>query len=454
MKKLFSILLAFVLLLSTMVFAQNDTDDLTNLQKSMDILEELGCNVKKDSQTLTFKSIKNDNKINLGNDSFALLDEDDRIISIDRIKETNEDSFRENTPKIDFRLTQTLVEKKLVKEGYELVQSGYFDDTTLRLRYEKMMPSGGHNQYDAYDVYIDTENGALVSFKKKGVEKEEFSLRSLSQIRNPISENKAISIANEFLKKYNKEPIQEVKIGTAIPNNDFFRIIKGDSVDGTPIVINEDNIVDQDIREVYILDNENLEVYVDLYSGELLGGDLFMYEGGSISVPDVAYGTARATDAHSGLARMGYDPVDVAASVTNFKSRANTMLGYGLKAFYAGCHGDSNVIGTNKNGGSFLKYNDVPSSNYQFVFLAACNTAANTNWSSAFGIYNGISKNKAFLGWYESINSVQNYNYCWQLWNQTSRGKSVRNAALDAANKITEYCPIRFRGDRSYDGFD
>lgn len=52
------------------------------------------------------------------------------------------------------------------------------------------------------------------------------------------------------------------------------------------------------------------------------------------------------------------------------------------------------------------------------------------------------------------INSVQNYNYCWQLWNQTSRGKLVRNAALDAANKITEYCSIRFRGNRSYDGGD
>lgn len=38
--------------------------------------------------------------------------------------------------------------------------------------------------------------------------------------------------------------------------------------------------------------------------------------------------------------------------------------------------------------------------------------------------------------------------------NSDDRGKSVRNAALDAANKITEYCPIRFRGNRSYDGFD
>ncbi|MDD7411087.1 hypothetical protein [Fusobacterium gastrosuis] len=45
---------------------------------------------------------------------------------------------------------------------------------------------------------------------------------------------------------------------------------------------------------------------------------------------------------------MGYDPVDVAASVTNFKSRTSRMLGYGLKAFYAGCYGSANSIGTNK----------------------------------------------------------------------------------------------------------
>jgi len=35
------------------------------------------------------------------------------------------------------------------------------------LRYEKILPLRGHDQYDAYDVYIDTDNGVL---KKKGVE--------------------------------------------------------------------------------------------------------------------------------------------------------------------------------------------------------------------------------------------------------------------------------------------
>ena len=60
---------------------------------------------------------------------------------------------------------------------------------------------------------------------------------------------------------------------------------------------------------------------------------------------------------------------------------------------------------------------------------------------------------KIDVGWYESIGGYFSYNYLWQFWNSTSSGKSVRQAALDAANKIPEYCPIRFYGNRNYDGF-
>lgn len=452
MKKLLLILLALVLALPTTVFAQDYMNDTTNFQKSMEILEELGCNVEKEHQLLGLRSAKDDNRVNLGNESFALLDENDRIISIDRIKETNEDSFRHSTPKRDFRFTQTLVEQKLIKEGYELVHSGYFDDTTLRLRYEKMMPYGGHNQYDAYDVYIDTENGALVSFKKKGIEKEEISLRSFSQNRNPISEDKAIGIANEFLKKYNKGEIQEVRIGTAIPNNDFFRLMDGKE-ETEPVIISEENLEGHIIKEVYILENEEVEVYVDLYSGEIVGGELYLYNAGAASVNDSAipYPRESVTDAQSGLSRMGYDSVDMRVGLTtNFRSNILDMLP--KRAFYVNCHGSSTTIGIGKSGYS-LEYTEIPSGTYQFVFLDACNTGSESTWASAFGIRNGTSNKRAFLGWYESIGGYFSYNYLWQFWNSTASGKSVRQAALDAANKIPEYCPIRFYGNRNYDGF-
>lgn len=131
MKKFLIILLVLVLALPATVFAQGYMNDTTNFQKSMEILEELGCNVEKEHQLFNLRSAKDNNRVNLGNESFALLDEDDRIISIDRIKETNGDYFRQNTPKKDFRVTQNLVEQKLVKEGYELVHSGYFDKVKI-----------------------------------------------------------------------------------------------------------------------------------------------------------------------------------------------------------------------------------------------------------------------------------------------------------------------------------
>lgn len=452
MKKFLLILLALVLALPATVFAQGYMDDTTNFQKSMEILEELGCNVEKEHQLFNLRSAKDTNRVNLGNESFALLDEDNRIISIDRIKETNGDYFRQNTPKKDFRVTQNLVEQKLVKEGYELVHSGYFDDTTLRLRYEKMMPYGGHNQYDAYDAYIDTENGALVSFKKKGIEKNEISLRSFSQTKNPISEDEAIGIANEFLKKYNKGEIQEVRIGTAIPNNDFFRLMDGKE-ETEPVIISEENLEGHIIKEVYILKNEEVEVYVDLYSGEIIGGELYLYNAGAMSVSDSAipYPRESVTDAQSGLYRMGYNSVDMAIGLSNgFKTRAINMLP--KRAFYVNAHGSANVIGSN-DGSSFMRSSEVPDGTYQFVFLDACNTGSESTWASAFGIRNRTSNKRAFLGWYESIGGYFSYNYLWQFWNSTASGKSVRQAALDAANKIPEYCPIRFYGNRNYDGF-
>lgn len=452
MKKFLLILLALALVLPTTVFAKGYRDDTTNFQKSMEILEELGCDVEKDHQLFNLRSAKDDKRVNLGNESFALLDKDDRIISIDRIKETNEDSFRQSAPKKDFRFTQTLIEAKLIKEGYELVHSGYFDDTTLILRYEKMMPYGGHNQYDAYDVYIDTENGALVSFKKKGIEKEEISLRSFSQTRNPIPKDKAIRIANEFLKKYNKGEIQEVSVGTAIPNKDFFRLMDGKE-ETEPVIISEENLEDQIIKEVYILKNEKVEVYVDLYSGEIVGGELYLYNAGAASINDdaIPYPRESVTDAQSGLARMGYDSVDMRIGLTtNFRRNILGMLP--KRAFYVNCHGNSTTIGIGRSGYG-IDYTEIPSGTYQFVFLDACNTGSKSIWASAFGIRNGTSNKRAFLGWYESIGGHFSYNYLWQFWNSTASNKSVRQAALDAANKVPKYCPIRFYGNRNYNGF-
>ena len=220
-----------------------------------------------------------------------------------------------------------------------------------------------------------------------------------------------------------------------------------------PVIISEENLEGHTIKEVYILENEEVEVYVDLYSGEIVGGELYLYNAGAASVNDSAipYPRESVTDAQSGLSRMGYDSVDMRVGLTtNFRSNILDMLP--KRAFYVNCHGSSTTIGIGKSGYS-LEYKEIPSGTYQFVFLDACNTGSESTWASAFGIRNGTSNKRAFLGWYKSIGGYFSYNYLWQFWNSTASGKSVRQAALDAANKIPEYCPIRFYGNRNYDGF-
>lgn len=81
------------------------------------------------------------------------------------------------------------------------------------------------------------------------------------------------------------------------------------------------------------------------------------------------------------------------------------------------------------------------------------NTGKNSDWANAFGIYDGTTLNKAFLGWYESVGQKLSYDFSVQLWKKLDKNISVRNAALKAADAVPEYCPIRFRGNRNYNGY-
>lgn len=91
--------------------------------------------------------------------------------------------------------------------------------------------------------------------------------------------------------------------------------------------------------------------------------------------------------------------------------------------------------------------------NWHFVFLDSCLSAANTNFSNAFHIYSG-STNKAFLGWYNTVNSLPAY--YWTLYFKNYIGTdSIKQLAIDAANSVTGNgtTPIRFYGDPYWYGW-
>ena len=95
MKKLL-LLLVLLLTMPTTVMAQDGDEKQQNLETSLDTLETLGAQLEKDTQMTTLSSQVDEKIIHFNGDSFATLDEDNRIIQIDRIRETNDDVFREN----------------------------------------------------------------------------------------------------------------------------------------------------------------------------------------------------------------------------------------------------------------------------------------------------------------------------------------------------------------------
>jgi len=167
MKELIVLFILSFLSSVTPMVAEEDSQQY-NLTESLAVLELLGAQIDEDMQMTTLSPQADEKIIYFNEQSFATLDEENKIIEIDRIRETSEAEFKKHTKKTDYKKTKALIEEKLIKNNYELVNSGYFDETTISLRYEKILPHGGHDQYDAYDVYIDTDNGALVSLKKKG----------------------------------------------------------------------------------------------------------------------------------------------------------------------------------------------------------------------------------------------------------------------------------------------
>lgn len=452
MKKIVLLVLC-ILLISVPAMGEDISKEQQNLKNSIEILKSLGAKIEGDAQSMQLVSEVNTNIIHFNESSFAVLDDENNIIKIDRIKETNEESFRgDYSHKGNYKETKTLIEHRLLKSGYGLAHSGNFDDTTVYLRYEKRMPYGGFDQYDAYDVYVDQDNGALVSFKKKGIEHEKISVKSFGENRKIISKESAMEIANNFLKQYNKKTVKQIRISTAIPNQDFFRLIKGEP-ETKPEIVTEENIKDKLIKKVYILSNDDMEVYVDIYTGEIIGGGIYLASAGAISVSDkeIPYPVHSIIDASAGLSKMGYTITGTAIGENvNFRRKARAMLP--TRAFYVNGHANSSEIGS-LAGKSFLTTSDIPNGNYQFVFLDGCNTGSTSTWASAFGIYNGAYGKRAFLGWFEPVNGYMTHDYMKQFWICTSLYKPVRQAALEAADLIPQYCPIRFYGNKTYCGY-
>jgi hypothetical protein len=403
--------------------------------KALVILENLGAKkpvVLDDNRDFIVKDnlvTEPDSIIEFNGGSYAFLDNQGSIVRIKRVEEIRKlkkqglpsDSKYDNIDSL-----REYIEKDLVGSGYILTNQYYFTEDTLSLRYEKELFDGATNRYDYVSVRINVPLIELESFYRSSNE------YNWEEDQTVISADEAIKSANAYFRELG-EDIVAIKLTTFKPSSIF-----GKSVD------------DDSIHLVYIVSSEASVIYIDAYTAECIGTDIYkVVRGGSIGDDDMSTAYSSCSIAISAFVSMGYSNAALVMS-TQFDADVPDIL---KTAFYCCCHGGYNSIGSNTKTNNAYHYyyaSSVPSALYRFVFLDACNTAS-SDWKTAFNISNS-STNKAFLGWTSTVTTSDSFNFCLDFWAYVFSTYTIYEAASDAADVDIDK-PIQFTGDTSYNGY-
>lgn len=366
--------------------------------------------------------------IEFNDTSYAFLNETGEIIRIKRVNEIRTQKNMRNTTSSKFESVdalKTYIENTLIGDEYALVDEYYFSEETLSLRYEKILLSDALDRYDYVSVRINTSLIELETYYKVN------SGFQLATNANIIPKEKAIAVANDILGT--GEKITDIRLATVKTNNHF-----------------KNNVAENDLRLAYMVSTASSVVYVDAYTAEVVGGDIYKaVRGGAIGASELSTSSASINLAKSTLEDMGYTTTNKTLS-SQFAVDVPPLL---KSAFYSCSHGNATVISSRKNEDDENRRfycSDVPSGTYKFVFLDACSTAS-TQWKNAFGI-SSSSTNKAFLGWTDTVGTTASYNFCVDFWSYISSTYTVYEAAQDAADNDASK-PIQFTGDTDYNGY-
>lgn len=226
----------------------------------------------------------------------------------------------------------------------------------------------------------------------------------------------------------------------------------------------EKGLKNRDLNDAYLayrfsVSDGAYTVYIDATTGEVLSADSERsLRAKAFSIADdpaFPYPNKQTSSAKSCFDKLGYvsyasfisSGLDLAGSIRTFIKQDDS---YG---FYLACHGDQTVLTNNRN---WWIYPSEINGNWRFVFLDACYSAAGTAWSDRFHITNS-SINRAFLGWSNTVNGYDSTAFTNIFFPEVTNkyhASNIRDAAVWAASQIpgAGTTPIRFYGDRTYDG--
>ena len=331
--------------------------------------------------------------------------------------------------------------------SYAITSSEPFDDEYMRVSIARMYGDIA-NHYEGANLVINRYTSEVIVYKRFN--------EAPSTTKSVISEDEACNkVLSELIN--NRVDRSDITLETTfIRTQTGIRLAYGVSIDGY-----------------------NTKIFVDAVTGDIVECSATRDTAKAFSVStvnnvapflDPQTQTSLATSCFSSLgystlsAKIGVPGENIKSEIMSYLNRSDA---YG---FYIACHG-SPTVGINRTpiiydqvNGSYLaddKYwyitpDEIPG-NWKFVFLDSCYSAQDQTWANAFNIFN-TSTNRAFLGWYYPVTGPASQEFSEKIFPEIinqSHSNNIRDAAVWAASQVegpAGYTPIRFYGDRTYNG--
>ena len=318
-------------------------------------------------------------------------------------------------------------------ENYELVDCNNDIEECWILSWCKNYGDGLINPYSTVNVIVDAKDGSIMLYGKNENEP--------NSIEPNISESDAINYASNLIAKYDD-------YNNIVTNLTFYKV--------------ETDNTDNDIRLTWKVSiDENIFIYVDAETGEILGEDRTKSDyARSMSTCNFLGYVECANMASNAFTRLGYNQtgypvVTWTISQTDIDwvlSRSNL---YGL---YLNCHGG--YYGSYSSLTDNSNWRIVSTTNYgnwHFVYCDACFSSLNNNWANAF---HATGSGRCFVGWNVSVYETTAYDFDQRFFPRLGN-MSVYNAVVtslwesrNAGYNVVggNICDPGFAGDSNYYG--
>lgn len=381
-------------------------------------IESLGLSNEKIVKKPESRSADNDTvEYVINNTSKLVFKKDGSLLRLSRSSELDlekKGEYLEETEKVQIlnSLNDIIPEGFTLKEEQDILGG---EGTKFIFANDK---NGIENKYNLVIVTVENSTGRIISYNRR---------EELIENTTPnITEDDVKIIANDYLTKLGLEfKLVDIKLSI-----DKF---KGKDEE-TPRLM---------YKLIYDMGDE---LWIDAIDGNVIFFNTIKKDGRAFYIYD-KLNSENADNLKGIMSILGYNSSSYAYKSKNVVDFLN---GYHSYAFTFSGHGSSNSITDNK--GQTNKPSDV-SGVWNFVFLDACSTAATTEWSDAFKIYND-SSNSIFMGWYENVGESVSNRFCRYLYRCVKRNSSITfyKNIWNAFEEGDDYYPLRFRGDKNWNG--